>query len=106
MASGTGSWNGSCTTAKPIRILSVHRDSRGEQQRVVVDAFAGEIMLHQPDVAEPELFGEAHLLDLLSMRAASSCGDGDRDRVSHPKRIDPSEKHRRKVNVPRAADRG
>lgn len=45
--------------------LGAHRDSRGEQQRVVVDALAGEIMLGQPDIAEPEPFGKAHLLDLL-----------------------------------------
>jgi hypothetical protein len=45
--------------------FGAHRDSRGEQQRVVVDAFAGEIMLGQPDVAKPKLLGEAHLLDLL-----------------------------------------
>ena len=45
--------------------LGAHRDGRGEQQRVVVDALAGEIMLRQPDVAEPEPFGKEHLLDLL-----------------------------------------
>ena len=45
--------------------LGPHRDRRGEQQRIVVDALAGEIVLGQPDVAEPELFGQAHLLDLL-----------------------------------------
>ena len=45
--------------------LRAHRDSRGEQQRVVVDALAGEIMLRQPDVAETQLFGSPHLLDLL-----------------------------------------
>jgi hypothetical protein len=45
--------------------LGAHSDGRGEQQRVVVDALTGEIMLGQPDVAEPELFGKAHLLDLL-----------------------------------------
>ncbi|HUC10904.1 MAG TPA: hypothetical protein VL985_10835 [Stellaceae bacterium] len=45
--------------------LGAHRDSRGEQQRVVVDALAGEVMLGQPDIAEPEPLGKAHLLDLL-----------------------------------------
>ena len=45
--------------------LGAHRDRRGEQQRVVVDALAGEIMLGQPHLAEPEPFGKAHLLYLL-----------------------------------------
>jgi hypothetical protein len=45
--------------------LGAHRDRGGEQQRVVVDALAGEIMLGQPDIAEPKPFGKAHLLDLL-----------------------------------------
>ncbi len=44
---------------------ATRRHCPDKQQRVVVDALAGEIMLGQPDIAEPEPFGKAHLLDLL-----------------------------------------
>jgi hypothetical protein len=45
-------------------------------------------MLRQPDVAEPELFGKHTCSICWPMRAVSSSGAGDRDRVSHPKRTD------------------
>jgi len=45
--------------------LGALAEGGGEYQRVVVDALAGEIMLGQPDIAEPQPFGKAHLLDLL-----------------------------------------
>src|ERR1051325_88331 len=57
-------WQLHDSEADPDR-LGPHCDSRGEQQGVVVDALAGEIVLGQPDIAETELFGKAHLLDLL-----------------------------------------
>src|SRR5215471_7483442 len=62
----TGWWKGSCTTAKPIRILSVRiATAEANSSGSLVDALAGEIMLGQPNIAEPEPFGKAHLLDLL-----------------------------------------
>ena len=45
--------------------LGAHRDRGGEQQRVVVDALAGKIMLGQPDIVEAEPLGGADLRDLL-----------------------------------------
>ena len=41
------------------------RQGRYEQQRIIVDAFTGEIVFGQPDIAEAQRLGTADLLDLL-----------------------------------------
>ena len=42
-----------------------HRQRRCEEQRIVIDAFSGEIVLRQPHIVEPQRLRSTNLFDLL-----------------------------------------